>query len=219
MLVFQLSFSQTKEKRVLGEFNEVKVYDGINLVLKKSNRNFLKVSGENAQNVVVLNRSGTVKLKMEFLKKFKGENTIVNIEHKDPVFLIESLQGSKVIVKDTIDSSTVYFKTSTGGQINAHIKVKKVRSTSSSGGIIQLTGRTNSHEAKASSGGIIKASKVISIQTKANTSFGGVCSAFGTEVFEATASFGGVVNIYGSPSSLTQSSSFGGDIIEKQINE
>ncbi len=152
-------------------------------------------------------------------KKFKGENTIVNIEHKDPVFLIESLQGSKVIVKDTIDSSTVYFKTSTGGQINAHIKVKKVRSTSSSGGIIQLTGRTNSHEAKESSGGIIKASKVISIQTKANTSFGGVCSAFGTEVFEATASFGGVVNVYGSPSSLTQSSSFGGDIIEKQINE
>ena len=219
ILIFQVSFSQTEQKRVLGDFNEIKVYDGINVFLKKSNRNFLEVSCENTQNVVVINRSGTIKLKMNLLKKFQGENTVVNIEHKEPVFLIESQQGSKIIVRDTIDSSTIYFKTSSGGQINAQIKVKKVRSTSASGGVIKLTGSTSSHEAKAISGGIINASKVISAQTKVNTSSGGFCNAFGKEVFEATASFGGVINVYGSPNALTQSSSFGGQIIEKQSNE
>ena len=150
MLVLQLSFSQSGQKRELGEFYELKVYDGINVVLAKSNRNFLEISGENSQNVVVVNRSGTIKLKMEFLKKFKGENTIINIEHKTPVFLIESQRGSKIIIKDTMDQPTVYFKTSFGGQINAQLNVKKVRSNSVFGGVIQLTGKTDSHEAKAS---------------------------------------------------------------------
>ena len=44
LLVLQLSFSQSGQKRVLGEFYELKVYDGINVVLAKSNRNFLEIS-------------------------------------------------------------------------------------------------------------------------------------------------------------------------------
>jgi hypothetical protein len=219
LFLFQFSFSQSELKRVLGEFKELKVYDGINVVLKKSNRNFLVILGENSQNVVVVNKSGTLKLKMGLFKKLKGENTIINVEHKSPVFLIESQQGSKIIIKDTVSQSTVYFKTSSGGQISAQLNVKKVRSISNYGGIIQITGRTGSHEAKAASGGVIKASKLISGQTIINTFSGGVCSAFGTEVFEATATLGGVANVYGSPKSLTQSSSFGGQVIEKQINE
>ena len=219
LLVLQLSFSQSGQKRVLGEFYELKVYDGINVVLTKSNRNFLEISGENAQNVVVVNRSGTIKLKMEFLKKFKGENTIINIEHKTPVFLIESQRGSKIIIKDTMDQSTVYFKTSFGGQINAQLNVKKARSISVFGGVIQLTGKTDSHEAKTSLGGILKATRLKSNQTKVNASLGGVCSVHGAEVFEASASLGAVINIYGSPKSLTQTSSLRGQVLEKQTNE
>ena len=172
------------------------MYDGINVVLNKSNRNFLVILGENSQNVVVINKSGTMKLKMELFKRFNAENTTINIEHKSPVFLIESQQGSKIIIKDTISQSTVYFKTSSGGQISAQLNVKKVRSISVSGGVIQITGRTGSHEAKAASGGVIKASKLISDQTIMPTRLLGVFVALlGPEVFEATASLGGVVNV------------------------
>jgi hypothetical protein len=219
LFALQFSFSQSELKRALGEFNELKVYDGITVVLKKSNKNFLVISGENSQNVVVINKSGIMKVKMELFKRFNAENTTINIEHKSPVFLIESQQGSKIIIKDTIFQSTVYFKTSFGGQISAQLNVKKVRSISVSGGVIQITGRTGSHEAKAVFGGVTKASKLISDQTNANASSGGVCSAFGAEVFEATASLGGVVNVHGSPKSLTQSSFLSGQVIEKQINE
>ena len=47
LFALQFSFSQSELKRVLGEFKELKVYDGINVVLKKSNRNFLVILGEN----------------------------------------------------------------------------------------------------------------------------------------------------------------------------
>ena len=219
LFMLQFSFSQSELKRDLGEFQELKVYDGINVVLKKSNKNFLVISRENSQNVVVVNKAGTIKVKMGLLKKFNGERTIIKIEHKSPIFLIESQQRSKIIIKDTVFQSIVYFKTSTGGQINATLNVKKARSISSLGGIIQLTGKTSSHEAKAITGGVITASNLISSQTNANTSSGGVCSAFGAEVFEATASLGGVVNVHGSPKSLTQSSFLGGQVIEKNSNE
>ena len=35
LFALQFSFSQSELKRVLGEFKELKVYDGINVVLKK----------------------------------------------------------------------------------------------------------------------------------------------------------------------------------------
>jgi|TARA_B110000914_G_scaffold132444_1_gene115765 hypothetical protein len=219
LLALQISFSQSEHKRVLEGFNELKVYNGIMVILKKSNRNFVEIFGENQESVRVVNRSGIIKLKMKLSKKFKRENTTVNIEHKSPVFLIESQQGSEIIIRDTINQTTVYFKTSSGGQISAVINVKKTRSTSSTGGIIQLTGKTISLEAKARSGGVVKAATLISEQTKASASLGGVCGAFANEVFEASASFGGEVSVYGDPKSLIQTSSYGGKITEKQVNE
>jgi len=86
LFALQFSFSQSELKRALGEFNELKVYDGITVVLKKSNKNFLVISGENSQNVVVINKSGIMKVKMELFKRFNAENTTINIEHKSPVF-------------------------------------------------------------------------------------------------------------------------------------
>ena len=214
---FQGAFSQPAQKSILGDFNELKAYDGLNVVLIKSDTNTATISGDNQNKVLVINKSGILKLKMEWFKRLKGENTIVRIEHKTPILLIESTQGSKVISENPIIQATLYLKAGSGGQINVFVECEKTRSIVVSGGTITLKGKTRSLEAKARSGGELHAPNLISNQTKASASTGGVCSALAKNIFEADASLGGKIKIYGSPKTLIQQSFLGGII--NQINK
>ena len=64
---FQSVFSQPAQKIILGDFNELKVYDGLNVVLIKSDTNTATISGDNQNKVLVINKSGILKLKMDIL--------------------------------------------------------------------------------------------------------------------------------------------------------
>ena len=80
LLIAQFVFSQTEKN--IGDFQELKVLDGINVVLEKGDKNFLKITGDNTDNVVVLNKSGSLVIRMQLVKKLKGQNTVVKLTHK-----------------------------------------------------------------------------------------------------------------------------------------
>ena len=95
LLIAQVVFSQTEKN--IGDFQELKVLDGINVVLEKGDKNFLKITGDNTDNVVVLNKSGSLVIRMQLVKKLKGQNTVVKLTHKSIIFLIEAKEGATVI--------------------------------------------------------------------------------------------------------------------------
>ena len=84
LLITQLVFSQTEKN--IGDFQELKVLDGINVVLEKSSENNIKITGDNTENVVVINKSGTLILRMQLIKKLKGQNTVIKLKHKSRIF-------------------------------------------------------------------------------------------------------------------------------------
>ena len=57
-------FSQVKIDRDLGEFSKVAVYDGINLELIKSEENKVEITGNNTKFVVVKNKNGDLKIRL-----------------------------------------------------------------------------------------------------------------------------------------------------------
>ena len=58
LLFIQSVFSQTEKQ--IGDFQELKVIDGINVVLEKGEQNILKITGDNTENVVIINKSGSL---------------------------------------------------------------------------------------------------------------------------------------------------------------
>jgi hypothetical protein len=50
-------------------------------------------------------------------------------------------------------------------------------------------------------------------------SSGGLCKAYGRDVFEAKASLGGAIDVYGNPKSFNQTISLGGSIKEIKKND
>ena len=212
LLITQLVFSQIEKN--IGDFQELKVLDGINVVLEKSSENNIKITGDNTENVVVINKSGTLILRMQLVKKLKGQNTVIKLKHKSRIFLIEAKQAATVISKDTLKQSTMYLKSASGGQIELNLQTEKATASANSGGVINVKGTTFSFEAVAKSGGVIKANEFLSSQTEAVVSSGGSCKANARDIFEAKASLGGAIGVYGSPKTLNQTISLGGNITE-----
>jgi len=184
------------------------------VILEKSSENNIKITGDNTENVVVINKSGTLILRMQLVKKLKGQNTVVKLKHKSRIFLIEAKQSATVISKDTLKQSTMYLKSASGGKIELNLQTEKATATVNSGGVVNIKGSTFSFEATAKSGGVIKANNFLSSQTKVSASSGGSCKANARDIFEAKASLGGAIDVYGNPKTFNQTISLGGNITE-----
>jgi hypothetical protein len=217
LLLSQIVFSQVEKN--IGDFQELKVLDGINVVLEKATENNIKISGDNTENVVVINKSGTLILRMQLVKKLKGQNTVIKLKHKSRIFLVEAKQSATIISKDTLKQSTMYLKAASGGQIELNLETEKTTANVNSGGVINIKGTTFSFQASAKSGGVIKANKLLSSQTEVKASSGGSCKAHARDIFEANASLGGAIDVFGAPKTLNQTISLGGNITEIKKND
>ena len=62
-------FSQTPITRTLGDFKEIKVYDLINVDLIKSPENRITISGKYAEDVSVIQKNNTLKIRIDSLFK------------------------------------------------------------------------------------------------------------------------------------------------------
>ena len=62
-------FSQNSVTKTLGEFSELKVYDLINIELIKSDENKLIISGENKNDVSVIQKNNKLKIRMKLQRQ------------------------------------------------------------------------------------------------------------------------------------------------------
>ena len=76
------AFSQGNTDRDLGDFSDVSVYDGINLEIVKSEENRVEIRGNNTKFVVVKNKNGDLKIRLNLEKRFSGDRTKVTLFYK-----------------------------------------------------------------------------------------------------------------------------------------
>ena len=71
VLVYAVSLTaQNSIEKTIGEFTELKVFDRIEVEMIKSNENKVTISGKNNKDVVVNNKNGKLKIKMNIEKLF-----------------------------------------------------------------------------------------------------------------------------------------------------
>ena len=85
LLVFlfltQLNFGQTTIK--LENFDELRVFDQLNVTLISSDENKVIITGENQSNVEVVNKKGVLKIRMSVTKILSGADTKVTLYFKN----------------------------------------------------------------------------------------------------------------------------------------
>ena len=207
-------FSQSSVTKTLGEFSELKVYDLINIELIKSDENKLIISGENKNDVSVIQKNNKLKIRMKLDKMFNGKNTNVKLYYTS-IDEIDANEGVNINVKSKLKQYELTLRVQEGAQITASVDTKFLSVKSVTGGVVTTTGQTSKLNLTLRTGGIYEGSKTTAQNSSLFIKAGGEASVHTTNVLNVKIFSGGDVFVYGTPKQLKQNKLFGGRIIFK----
>jgi len=209
--VFSLiSFSQNIEKE-LGEFSQLKTYDGLSVELIQSDINKAVISGVHKNDVKIVNKNGVLKIKFKMPKVSTLYETKVVLFYKE-LYLIDANEGSFIFSDEVVKGIDLEVKAQEGAMIRLEVDAQRVNSRVVSGSIVTLSGKAKNQDVIVNSGGIYKAQQCVTEQTKVAVSAGGSAKIYATEIAKATVKAGGVIKIYGNPKLADTKKVFGGKI-------
>jgi hypothetical protein len=143
ILLSAVANAQKPIEKSIGEFTELKVYDLIEVELVNANENKVVITGNNNQDVLINNKNGTLKIKMNIEKAFDGSKTKVVLHYKS-LDVIDVNEGAKVHGKETIKQYEIDLRAQEGGSINVPVSVSYINIKAVTGGSIKTSGESKS---------------------------------------------------------------------------
>jgi hypothetical protein len=200
--------------RDLGDFDEVKVFDKLNVKLIASTENKIVITGNRENEVEVVTKNGELKLRMPFPQLLAGEDISIELYYIN-LEGIEASEGSHVSSDATFKQTQININAKSGAEISVDLDVAKASIRAVSGGIINLSGIAINQDVTITSGGILNAEELHTSQTSVTVSAGGSADVYATLLVDAKVNAGGSINIYGKPKHINQKTVIGGTITEK----
>lgn len=211
-----LIFSQTTITKQLGEFEKLKVYNGIELELIKSDEQKLEITGEKAEKVKVKNNNGVLKLTLKFPDLSADGKVNIKLYYNQEIKVIDGNEGSTITGKE-IEQTQLEVKSQERAFINLVVKTKHLKVKSSSGGIIKLTGSSKNQDIDVDLYGIYHGYGLeVTDNTSIRAGSGAKAEVNAGETLNAKVSFGGSIFYKGNPEVIKDKKVAGGII--KQVD-
>lgn len=208
--------SQTTISKKLGDFQKIKVYNGINLELIKSNEQKLQIKGEKGSKVKVKNINGVLKISLKFPEINTKGKVDIKLFYNKNILVIDGNEGATITGKE-VKQKFIEVKAQEGAFINLEIQTKHLKVKSSSGGVIKLTGDSKNQEVDLDLYGVYQGYGLkITDFTTIKVGTGAKAEVQSGETLDAKVSFGGSIFYKGEPEIIKNKKVAGGII--KQMN-
>ena len=212
VLIFAVSLTaQNSIEKTIGEFTELKVFDLIEVEMIKSNENKVTISGKNNKDVVVNNKNGKLKIKLNIEKLFDGNNTKVTLYYTT-VDVLDANEGAKIYSNDEIKQFELDLRSQEGGTINAVCDVSYLNVKAVTGGIVEVSGKSKKQNISLLTGGIFKGENNETENTEVSINAAGEAYINASKVVDIKIRAGGDVFIYGNPETVNESKVLGGRV-------
>jgi len=213
ILLSILSLTTFAQKRTvnIGDFNEVKTYNGLKVSLYKADKPEVVVFGDDTSEVVVKNVNGVLKIYAKLGKKVWGEDLYVKVYYTT-LKTIDANEGSTIRSAEIFDQKKLTVKTQEGAQIHLNISIKYLEIKTISGGEITLDGKAEYQTIIANSGGFYNGFSLKTTNTTVKATTGAEVNVYTTDDITATANTGGEIYIKGNPKDISKKSNLGGII-------
>ena len=204
--------AQQAEDRKVGSFDALVAAEGIDVYLRPSTRESVRVEarGIDIRDVLTQVSGGRLKIHLD-----DGRHR----NHSVKVFVefvkmddISASSAATVISEGRIKVKRLDLSVSSAADIELDVEVEDVEASASSAGDIELAGKAGFIDASASSAGGVDAYDLEAKRVRARASSGGGVKVFATEEIDARASSGGSIRYRGSPSRSQTDSSSGGSV-------
>lgn len=207
-----MALAQETETRDVGTFTGVKAAEGIDVYLRKGEKESVRVEVKNAST-----RDVITEVSGSYLKIHMRTGNLRNVEVKVYVtyVTIDKLSAStagSIYAEGTIRASSLDISAASAGQIEVSVDAGTVEVSSSSAADIELKGKAESVSADASTAGQIDAYDLESRKVKASASSAGSVKVNVLDDLVAHASTGGEVRYRGNPDKSITESSTGGSV-------
>ncbi|WP_445736385.1 head GIN domain-containing protein [Mariniflexile sp.] len=211
ILISGITMAQKPIEKSIGDFKELKVYDLIEVELVKSDEDKVIITGNNNEDVFIINKNGTLKIKMNIEKIFDGNKTKVVLHYKS-IDIIDVNEGSKVYGKDTIKQYELDLRAQEGGSIEVPVDVSYINIKSVTGGQIKATGHSTSQKVSLLTGGIYNSETLETEKTEVSINAAGEAHVRASKLVDIKIRAGGDVYVYGNPETINESKVLGGRI-------
>ncbi|MFA5298942.1 MAG: head GIN domain-containing protein [Lutibacter sp.] len=199
----------------LGDFNTVKVYNGLTVELEKSSSSKIEISGPKAEQISVKNSNGILKIRLRFPEGFTADNAKIVLYYSKDINVLDANEGATITSDEVIKQQHLEVKTQEGAKIKLETETQYLTVKSVSGGIITLNGSTDSQNIEATTGGIYSAYDLQSKQTIVTAASGANVEVNASELLDAQVRFGGSIYYKGTPEVLKTKIVIGGTIKDK----
>lgn len=215
LVVLISNFGWSQVTKELGEFDSVSVFDRISVQLIPSNENKIEITGSRSEDVELVNKNGTLKIRMAIRKLLDGENVSAKLYFKE-INEINASEGSYVISDVAMKLTAVKANAIEGSEIRLNLDVKKANLRAVTGGILKIKGKATNSDVSLGTGGVLQAMDLETVQTSVKITTGGEADVRASELVDAKVRAGGNITIFGSPKQINKSTTLGGTITESK---
>lgn len=197
--------------REVGEFNEIKVFDLIEVNLIKSDENRILIKGDNVHDIKFVNKDGTLKLRMQLEKKFRGEDTLIEVYYTG-LDVIDGNEGARIVCNEMIEQDRIELRAQEGAKIKIGMEVEDAEIKAVTGGIIEASGRATNQVIVLNTGGIFEGKALKTEVASIRISAGGEAELHASDKVDINVKAGGDVYVYGNPREVNKNTLAGGRI-------
>ena len=215
LLLFCWTFTASAQQvlnQPVGAFNELKVFDLIEVNLIQGSEQRVVIKGRNSEDVKIINDNGTLKLRMNLEERFDGSETHIEVYFTE-IDIIDANEGARIITNALIEQNTIELRAQEGGLIKAGLKVNHANMKAVTGGILEVSGSAVSQEVKLNTGGIFEGESFKTEDCTISVTAAGQAEVYASSQVRVRVTAGGDVRVYGNPSRVDQKSFAGGSIV------
>ena len=211
-LLMNLSAIAQNVNETLGNFSELKTFNGVEVMLIPAQRNAIEITGHSKDKVKFEIVEDRLEIRLSLDNIWSKDNTLIKIFAKS-VETIDANEGSIVEVQESLKGTNLVFRAQEGAQIYGRLTAEKVHSKAVSGGQITLQGKAEEQEVELNTGGLFAGGGLKTKETVISAGTAGRGEVYVTDYCKATAKLGGTIKIEGNPDKVDYKTSLGGKIL------
>ena len=211
LFISLFSFGQYTIDTEVGEFNEIKVFDLIEVNMIQSDENKIMIKGKNVDDIKWANKDGVLKLRMQLDKKFTGEDTLIEVYYTD-IAIIDGNEGAQITCNEMLKKNKIELKVQEGAKIHIGMDVAYADIRAVTGGIIEASGLAQNQSIVINTGGIFDGRELRTQTSDVKISAGGEAEVFASEKIDINVKAGGDVTVYGQPKKVNKKTFVGGRV-------
>jgi len=204
--------AQNQESRPLADFFQIRVSDGIEVELIKSDnpRIEIETEGVSTDKVVTDLSSGRLRVRMR-IGIYPGVYVKCKVYYTD-LSLIQAMAAGIITSNENFIVDGLSITANAGGSVNLHVEARRLSLESMAAGRISLTGEAQFAMINAGTGGQIETFRLMAKETEVRANSGASVNVNVMDSLSGRSSTGAQINYKGSPSNLSVETQLGGTI-------